>query len=75
MGSILLVSCYELGHQPLAVASPLGFLERAGYSVDVLDVSVSGFDADKISLATFVGISVPMQAKINRIVVLLSGTH
>ena len=28
-GTILLVSCYELGHQPLAVASPLAFLERA----------------------------------------------
>ena len=29
-GTILLVSCYELGHQPLALASPLAFLERAG---------------------------------------------
>jgi len=28
-GAILLISCYELGHQPLGLASPLGFLERA----------------------------------------------
>jgi len=33
-GAILLVSCYELGHQPLGLASPLGFLERAGYAPD-----------------------------------------
>jgi len=30
-GAILLVSCYELGHQPLGLASPLGFLERAEF--------------------------------------------
>ena len=30
-GAILLVACYELGHQPLSVAWPAAFLERAGY--------------------------------------------
>jgi radical SAM superfamily enzyme YgiQ (UPF0313 family) len=59
-GSILLISCYELGHQPLAIASAVGFLERAGYSVDVLDASLDGFDSNKVSRATFIGISVPM---------------
>src|SRR5437588_113517 len=29
-GDILLVACYELGHQPLAVAWPAAALERAG---------------------------------------------
>ena len=28
-GAVLLISCYELGHQPLGIALPLGFLERA----------------------------------------------
>jgi len=37
-GAILLVACYELGHQPLAVAWPGAFLERAGYEPDVMDV-------------------------------------
>src|SRR5712691_11943655 len=59
-GAILLVSCYELGHQPLALASPLGFLERAGYSPDALDISVERLDAGKVARARFVGISVPM---------------
>ncbi|HJZ67681.1 MAG TPA: cobalamin-dependent protein, partial [Blastocatellia bacterium] len=58
--SILLISCYELGHQPAGIAMPMGFLQRAGYKADSLDVSVEGFDVDKVSRARFVGISVPM---------------
>ena len=57
---ILLVSCYELGHQPLAVASPLAFLERAGFAAEALDISVEQFDADKAADAGLVAISVPM---------------
>ena len=39
-GAVLLVACYELGHQPLAVAWPAAFLERHGYAPDVMDVAV-----------------------------------
>ncbi len=59
-GAVLLVSCYELGHQPLAVASPLGFLEREGYAPEALDISVEPLDPGRIRPARFVGISVPM---------------
>jgi radical SAM superfamily enzyme YgiQ (UPF0313 family) len=59
-GRILLVACYELGHQPLAVAWPAAFLERAGYTPAVLDLSVEPLDADKIARAELVAISVPM---------------
>ncbi len=59
-GSILLISCYELGHQPLGVALPLGFLHRAGFEPDALDIAVEEFDAEKVARAGFVGISVPM---------------
>jgi radical SAM superfamily enzyme YgiQ (UPF0313 family) len=59
-GSILLISCYELGHQPMGVALPLGFLERAGFSPDAIDIAVESLDAGKISRARLVGISVPM---------------
>ena len=58
--SILLVSCYELGHQPAGIAMPMGFLRRAGYQTEAMDVSVEGFDAEKAKRARFVGISVPM---------------
>ncbi|MFQ5601220.1 MAG: radical SAM protein, partial [Candidatus Krumholzibacteriia bacterium] len=59
-GAVLLVSCYELGHQPQAVALPLAFLERAGYAPAALDLAVQSLDMQKIREARFVGISVPM---------------
>src|SRR5262245_44205671 len=59
-GAVLLISCYELGHQPLGTALPLGFLERAGFAPDALDIAVQSFDVEKIGRARFVGISVPM---------------
>ena len=29
-GAVLLISCYELGHQPIGLAQPVGFLEQKG---------------------------------------------
>ena len=59
-GAILLVACYELGHQPLAVAWPAAFLERQGFAPSVLDLSVEPFDIEKVRTARLVAISVPM---------------
>ena len=59
-GAIVLISCYELGHQPIGLASPLGFLERAGYTPDVMDIAVETLDVEKAACAEFVGICVPM---------------
>ena len=58
--SILLISCYELGHQPLGVALPMGFLERVGFAPRAMDIAVERFDAEQAARANFVGISVPM---------------
>jgi radical SAM superfamily enzyme YgiQ (UPF0313 family) len=59
-GSILCISCYELGHQPMGAAMPIGFLEAAGYCPDAMDIAVDRFDPAKVSRARFIGISVPM---------------
>src|SRR5436309_8068987 len=59
-GAILLVSCYELGHQPIGIALPTGFLEQAGYAPASLDIAVEKVDLERIRQARFVGISVPM---------------
>ena len=59
-GEILLVACYELGHQPLSVAWPAAFLERAGFRPAVMDLSVEPFDADKVRCARLVAVAVPM---------------
>lgn len=59
-GQILLISCYELGHQPHGVALPAAFLERAGFAPALLDIAVEDFDPAKVARAQFCGISVPM---------------
>src|SRR5262245_30836232 len=58
--SVLVVSCYQFAHQPLAVASPMGFLHAAGFAPDALDIAVERLDAAKVERAALVAISVPM---------------
>src|SRR3989454_2400582 len=55
-----LISCYELGHQPLGAAWPRAFLERAGYAPDTLDLAVEPLDEAKVRRARLAGIAVPM---------------
>ena len=59
-GEILVVSCYELGRQPVAAASALAELRRAGFAPAVLDVSVQSLDVEVLSRARLIAISVPM---------------
>lgn len=59
-GAVLLISCYELGRQPLALASPMAFLREAGFQPRAMDVAAEDFCAERVARAKFVGISVPM---------------
>ncbi len=59
-GAILLVACYELGHQPLGVAWPAAVLEARGYHPALLDVSMDPFDGARAAAARVVAIAVPM---------------
>ncbi len=59
-GAVVLIACYEMGHQPLAVASPAAFLQQAGYTPATMDLSVEPFDVEKVARARLVAISVPM---------------
>lgn len=58
--NVLLISTYELGHQPLGLAGPAAWLTAAGHDVACLDLSVEPFDEAAVARADFVGISVPM---------------
>ena len=60
VGNILLVSCYELGHQPFHLASLYAMLQQAGYLPMPVDTSVETLSDEAIVRARFVGISVPM---------------
>ncbi len=57
---ILLVSTYELGHQPLGVAAPAAALLEAGHEVSAIDVAVDSLDMRVVEWADRVAISVPM---------------
>ena len=63
--NVLLISCYELGHQPFGVASAAAHLIAEGrHQVECLDLAVEVIDEVKIRRADFVGISTPMHTAI-----------
>jgi radical SAM superfamily enzyme YgiQ (UPF0313 family) len=58
---IVVVSTYELGHQPLHAAAPAAALAAAGHEVRCVDTSVEPWDADEVAgWADAVAFSVPM---------------
>jgi radical SAM superfamily enzyme YgiQ (UPF0313 family) len=59
-GQILVVSCYELGRQPVAAAGAMAALEGAGFAPAAQDVSVEKLSDEALSRAELVLISVPM---------------
>ncbi|HEX5266197.1 MAG TPA: CUAEP/CCAEP-tail radical SAM protein [Acidimicrobiales bacterium] len=56
----LLVSTYELGHQPLNLASPAAALAAAGHEVRCVDLAVEELDPAAVDWADVVAFSVPM---------------
>lgn len=57
---VLLLSCYELGHQPLSLAWPLAFVRRAGIAAHAVDLAVDPFPETLALEALFVAVSAPM---------------
>src|SRR5260370_37247059 len=56
---VVLVSTYELGHQPLHVASPAAALRSAGHEVRCLDLAVERWDPQWLEWGEAVAFSVP----------------
>jgi len=57
---ILLLSTYDLGHQPFGLASPAAWLRRAGFEVDCVDLSRGRLDESIVRGAALVAIYLPM---------------
>jgi len=57
---VLVVSCYELGHQPLAAAGAAAHLRAAGHDVRVRDLAVDEWDPTLVDWADRIALSVPM---------------
>jgi len=68
---VALVSCYELGHQPLGVAGPAAALREAGHEVRCVDLAVEPWDPSLVGWADRLGCSVPMHTatRIARLVI------
>src|ERR1700675_116535 len=58
--SALLISTYELGHQPFGLASPAAWLRRSGAEVTCLDLSRQALQESAVREADFVAFYVPM---------------
>jgi radical SAM superfamily enzyme YgiQ (UPF0313 family) len=56
----LLISTYDLGHQPFGLASPAAWLGRAGVEVSCADLAKEKLDADAVVAAHLVAFHLPM---------------
>ncbi len=57
---VVLISTYELGHQPFGLASPAAWLRRTGAEVTCLDLSRQPLQEDAVRAADVVAFYVPM---------------
>jgi radical SAM superfamily enzyme YgiQ (UPF0313 family) len=57
---VVLISTYELGHQPFGLASPAAWLRRLGAEVTCLDLSREALQEEAVRAADVVAFYVPM---------------
>jgi radical SAM superfamily enzyme YgiQ (UPF0313 family) len=58
--NVVLLSTYDLGHQPFGLASPAAWLRRAGATVTAIDLSREPLPSDAIAAADLVAFYLPM---------------
>jgi hypothetical protein len=58
--TVLLISAFDLGHQPFGLASPAAWLTAAGARVQCLDLAIRMLDEDAVRAADVVGFYLPM---------------
>src|SRR6476659_2642644 len=56
----LLISTYDLGHQPFGLASPAAWLRKAGVEVRCVDLAKAPLDRPTIEAADFAAFHLPM---------------
>ncbi len=68
---VVLVSTYELGHQPFGLASPAAWLSQAEVEVTCLDLAVQRLDEHAVSAADLVAFYLPMHTATRLVVPLI----
>jgi radical SAM superfamily enzyme YgiQ (UPF0313 family) len=69
--NVVLISTYELGHQPFGLASPAAWLAEAGAHVTCMDLSREDFREEPVRVADFIAFYVPMHTATRLAVALL----
>ena len=57
---VVLLSTFDLGHQPFGLASPAAWLREAGASVSCIDLAVEDLDERAVSEAGLIAVYLPM---------------
>ncbi|MBT4937852.1 MAG: radical SAM protein, partial [Rhodospirillaceae bacterium] len=57
---VLLLSTYDLGHQPFSLASPAAKLKSAGAAVTCNDLAVDSLNEDAVKGADLIGLYLQM---------------
>ena len=60
MARALLISTYDLGHQPFGLASPAAWLKREGLTVHCADLAKQTLDEDVVRQADLIAFHLPM---------------
>lgn len=58
--AVLLISAFDLGHQPFGLASPAAWMAAEGAEVRCLDLAVRTLDEDAVRTASLIGLYLPM---------------
>ena len=69
--NVVLISTYDLGHQPFGLASPMAWLREAGASVTCLDLAVQEIDDSIIRDASLIAIHLQMHTATRLAIALL----
>jgi radical SAM superfamily enzyme YgiQ (UPF0313 family) len=73
--NVVLISTYELGHQPFGLASPAAWLAEIGANVTSLDLSREDFREAPVREADLIAFYVPMHTATRLAVALLPRVH
>src|SRR3984957_19537192 len=57
---VLLISTYELGHQPFGLASPAAWIAERGHHITCADLCVESLDPNQVRAAHLVAFYLPM---------------
>jgi radical SAM superfamily enzyme YgiQ (UPF0313 family) len=58
--NVVLISTYELGHQPFGLSSPAAWLARDGHKVQCMDLAVGTLEEAPVRSADLVAFYLPM---------------